>query len=358
VSRSFAGKDNILTQSKKGDSMLKKILGVLAAATLMSTAIAGPAQAQETITAGGASYTFALQQVCTQAYTTHKVTYASVGSGTGKRNFRSGTYDFGGSDSLYGPAEAKPAAFVYVPILGGPVTISYNLPGVTRVNLTPQIIGDIYLGKITKWNDRQIVAINRTAKLPNLTITPVYRSDGSGTTFNFTNWLAQKYKAPFRATDAFQNTAGAGALVPGSVASPQNSGVATSIKNTLGAMGYVDIADADKAGLTYAHVRNASNQFVKPTIANSKLFIEKQLLKANGEVVFDYNKRIRGAYDLSLVSYALAPTRLGTSKAAAIADYLSFFVNTCSPQNAAAQGYVALSGTLLRKANEAIRKIK
>lgn len=338
--------------------MRKKLLGVLASAALMSSVVAGPAQAQEQITAGGASYTNALQQVCTQAYTTHKVTYASVGSGTGKRNFRGGTYDFGGSDSLYGPTEAKPRNFVYVPLLGGPVTIAFNLPGVTRLNLTPKIVGDIYLGKIRKWNDPAIVRLNRAASLPDLTITPVYRSDGSGTSYNFTNWLSQKYKAPFKATDAFQTTAGAGALVSGSVASAQNSGVATSIAATRGAMGYIDIADADKAGLPYAHLQNAAGQFIKASIPASKRFLEKQRLKANGEVVFDYNMVVRGAYDLSLVSYGLAPTKLGTSKAAAIADYLKFFVNTCSPQNAAAQGYVALSGTLLRKANEAIAKIK
>lgn len=338
--------------------MRNKIIGVIASAALLSTVLAGPAQASENITAGGASYTNALQQVCTQEYTTNKVTYANVGSGTGKRNFRSGTYDFGGSDSLYGPTEAKPANFVYVPILGGPITVAYNLPGVTRLNITPKIIGDIYLGKITKWNDKAIVALNKSAKLPDLTITPVYRSDGSGTTFNFTNWLSQVYKAPFKAVDAFQNTAGAGALVRGSVASPQNSGVATTIAATNGSLGYIDIADADKAKLPYAHVQNAAGQMIKPTIANSKLFIEKQLMKATGQVVFDYNQKVRGAYNLSLVSYALAPTKLGTSKAAAIADYLKFFVNTCSQQNAAQQGYVALSGTFLRKANELIGRIK
>lgn len=337
--------------------MRNKLIGALAAAALMTSVAAVPAQAQETITAGGASYTFALQQVCTQAYTTNKVTYASVGSTTGKTNFRNGTYDFGGSDSLYSASEAKPANFVYVPILGGPVTISYNLPGVTRLNLTPKIIGDIYLGKITRWNDKAIVALNKTAKLPATTITPVYRSDGSGTTYNFTNWLAQKYKAPFRANDAFTVAAGAG-LVKGSIASRANQGVAASIAATVGAMGYIDIADADKNNLNYAHVQNSSGQMIKPTIANSKLFLEKQIIKANGEVVFDYNMKVRGAYDLSLVSYALAPTRNGTAKAAAIADYLSYFVNNCAPKNAAREGYVAISGTLLRKANEAIRKIK
>ena len=338
--------------------MRNKLIGVLASTALITTAFAGPAQAQEQITAGGASYTNALQQVCTQAYTKHKVTYANVGSGTGKRNFRSGTYDFGGSDSLYGPTEAKPANFVYVPLLGGPITIAFNLPGVTRLNLTPKMVGDIYLGNIKKWNDPAIVKINRTAKLPDMVITPVYRSDGSGTSFNFTNWLSQKYKAPFKATDAFQTTAGSGALVSGAVAAAQNSGVAASVKATIGAVGYIDIADADKAGLNYAHLQNSAGQFVKATIPASKLFIEKQQLKANGQVVFDYNMKLRGAYDLSLVSYGLAPTRNGTAKAAAIADYFTFFVNTCSPQNAAAQGYVALSGTLLRKANEAITKIK
>ena len=338
--------------------MRNKLIGVLASTALITTAFAGPAQAQEQITAGGASYTNALQQVCTQAYTKHKVTYANVGSGTGKRNFRSGTYDFGGSDSLYGPTEAKPANFVYVPLLGGPITIAFNLPGVTRINLTPQMVGDIYLGNIKKWNDPAIVKINKTAKLPDMVITPVYRSDGSGTSFNFTNWLSQKYKAPFKATDAFQTTAGSGALVSGAVAAAQNSGVAASVKATLGAMGYIDIADADKAGLNYAHLQNSAGQFVKATIPASKLFIEKQQLKASGQVVFDYNMVLRGAYDLSLVSYGLAPTKNGTAKAAAIADYFTFFVNTCSPQNAAAQGYVALSGTLLRKANEAIKKIK
>jgi phosphate transport system substrate-binding protein len=357
VTSCFSDEVKIKAHSKKGDQMLKKVIGVLAAATLISTAVAGPAQASETINAGGASYTFALQQVCTQAYTEHKVTYNSVGSGAGKTNFRNGTYDFGGSDSLYSASEAKPRSFIYVPLLGGPITIAFNLPGVTRVNLTPKIIGDIYLGKITKWNDPAITKINRTAKLPDLKIVPAYRSDNSGTSNNFTNWLRVKYGAPFKQNDSFATGVGTG-LVKGSLSGRGNSGVATTIKSTAGAMGYIDLADANKEGLNYAHVQNASGQFIKPTVANSKLFLEKQNLKATGEIVFDYNARIRGAYDLTLASYGLAPTANGTAKAKAVAAYLKFFVNTCSQQNAAAQGYVALSGTMLRKANEQIAKIK
>mgnify|MGYP002655170761 CR=1 FL=1 len=335
--------------------MQKKFFGAVAIAALASTLLVGPAQASETVTAGGASYTFALQQVCTQAYREHKVTYASVGSGTGKTNFRNGTYDFGGSDSLYSATEAKPKNFVYIPLLGGPVTLAYNLPGVTRLNLTPKIIGDIYEGRITSWQDKAIVAINRTAKLPKSPIVPVFRSEGSGTTFNFTNWLKQKKAGSFKATDAF---AASTTVVKGAIGSRGNSGVATSIASTTGAIGYIDIADADKNKLPYAHVQNSAKQFIKPTVANSKLFIEKQLLKASGEVAFDYNKVIRGAYDLSLVSYGLAPTANGSAKAAAVKDYLTYFVNDCARQNAAKEGYVALSGPILKKANELIRRIK
>ena len=335
--------------------MRNKLFGALAIAALATTAFAGPAHAGETVTAGGASYTFALQQVCTQAYTEHKVTYASVGSGTGKTNFRNGTYDFGGSDSLYSATEVKPKNFVYIPLLGGPVTLAYNLPGVTRLNLTPQIIADIYEGRITTWNDKAIVAINKTAKLPSSAIVPVFRSEGSGTTFNFTNWLTQKKVGSFKATDAFASST---TVVKGAIGSRGNSGVATSIASTAGAIGYIDIADADKNKLTYAHVQNAAKQFIKPTVANSKLFIEKQLLKANGQVVFDYNKVVRGAYDLSLVSYGLAPTANGTAKAGAVKEYLTYFINECSPKNAAKEGYVALSGSILKKANELIRRIK
>jgi phosphate transport system substrate-binding protein len=339
--------------------MLKRIAGVLATAALISTAVAGPAQAAgETVNAGGASYTLALQAVCTQAYTEDKVTYANLGSGTGKRNFAAGTLDFGGSDSLYQPTETKPTfKFVYVPLLGGPVVIVFNLPGVTRLNLTPALVGDIYLGKVTKWNDPSIVAINKTTNLPDTTIVPVYRSDTSGTSNNFSNWLRVKYGSPFKQNDSFATAAGSD-LVKGALGASRNTGVATTMKTTEGSMGYLDLADANKEGLNFAHLKNESGQFIKATVANSKLFLQAMPLKADGSIVFDYKAQVKGAYDLVLASYGIARTDLANTKSKAVADYLSFFVNTCSQQNAAALGFVALSGTMLRKANEQIKKIK
>ncbi len=334
--------------------MRNRIIGAAAIVALASSVFVGPAQASETITAGGATYTAALQAVCTQAFTDHKVTYTPTGSSGGKSGFRTGTMDFGGTDSLYAKTEVKPSKFVYVPILGGPVTLAYNLPGVTRLNLTPKIVADIYEGRITKWNDKALVAINNTAKLPDLAIVPVYRSEGSGTTFNFVNYLFQKKVGSFKPTDNFINST---KVTAGAIGSRGNSLVAATVKSTEGGIGYIDIADADKNNLTYAHLENGAKQFIKPTVANSKLFIEKAALKSDGSVIFDYNKIVRGAYDLSLVSYAVAPTAAGTAKADAVREYIDYFVNTCSPKNAAKEGYVALSGPFLRKANELIRKI-
>jgi ABC-type phosphate transport system substrate-binding protein len=113
--------------------MIKKLSSVLAASALAaSTLLVGPAAFAETGTAGGASYTLALQTACTAAYTTHKVTYSNLGSGNGKKGYVAGTLDWAGSDSLYGATEAKPKNFTYVPILGGPIAMIYNIPGVTR----------------------------------------------------------------------------------------------------------------------------------------------------------------------------------------------------------------------------------
>lgn len=337
--------------------MKLKIAGIVASAALVITGFAGPAQAAgETVTAGGASYTLKLQSACTAAYTVDKVTYASVGSGAGKSNFRSGTYDFGGTDSLYGATEVKPSNFVYIPIIGGPITLVYNLPGVTRLNLTPQNISDIYLGKITKWNDPKLVANNRTAKLPDSTIVPVYRGTTSGTSNNFANYLRQKVGG-WVANDSFA-TASGNKLVAGSVGASNAQTLATTVKTTVGSIGYVDLADAIAENLPFAFVQNGAKQFVSPTIANAKRFFATQQLKSDGSVVWDYNQVVRGAYDVVLTSYAVASTNKGGTKAQAVKDYLDYFVNTCSQKEAAKIGYIALSGALLKKANAQIAKIK
>jgi phosphate transport system substrate-binding protein len=334
---------------------LNKIASISAGAALIAATVfsGSAAMAAETITGTGASYTLSLQTECTAAYTAHKVTYVSKGSTTGRSDYTKGVSDFGGSDIIFKTSETKPKNFTYVPLLGGPVAISYNIAGVSRLNLTAAVISDIYLGKITKWNDQKIVALNKTAKLPNATITPVYRSDGSGTTANFTNYLKQVAGKAWAFSDAFK-TAATGVV---GVGASGNSAVATTIKSTANSFGYIDLADANKNALPIAHLKNGAGQFLKPTVANSKKFIEATSMKTNGEVLFDYNKKLAGAYNLSLVSYGIAPTKAGTAKADAVREYLTYFIKDCAPSKAAAIGFVALSGKFQTTALKLVSKV-
>jgi phosphate transport system substrate-binding protein len=339
--------------------MIKKLSITLAASALVaSTVLVGPAAYAETVTAGGASYTLALQTACIAAYKDHTVTYANLGSGTGKTNYRTGTLDWAGSDSLYGATEAKPKNFTYVPLLGGPVSMIYNLPGVSRLNLTPAVISGIYSGKITKWNDAVIKADNKTAKLPNETIVPVYRSDNSGTTNNFANFMYQTVDKKWVANDSFATSIKGLGLASNAIGGNRSTGVVTSVKTTGFSIGYVDLGDAVKNSLPAAHVKNGAGQFIAPSVATAAKFISAQTIKpTTGQVLFDYNKRVAGAYSMSLVSYGIAPTKNGTSKGDAARDYLTYFVTECAPSKAASEYFVALSGPILETAKKLLAKI-
>ena len=335
---------------------LSKIASISAGAALMAaTVFSGSAAMAETIKGSGATYTLSLQSECIAGYTAHTVTYPGGGSTTGRSDFTKGVTDFGGSDIVYKATETKPKNFTYVPLLGGPIAISYNIAGLNRLNLTAAVISDIYLGKITKWNDKAIVDLNKSAKalLPDATITPVYRSEGSGTTANFTNYLKQVAGKAWIMTDAFK-TAATGVV---GIGASGNTAVATTIKSTANSFGYIDLADANKQSLPIAHLQNGAGQFLKPTVANSKAFIEATSMKVNGEVVFDYNKKLPGAYNLSLVSYGIAPTKAGTAKADAVREYLTYFIQDCAPAKAAAIGYVALSGKFQTTALKLVSKV-
>lgn len=343
--------------------MLKKLTSVVAAAAILaSAALIGPAaNAAENVTGSGASYTAILQKECTASYKEHNVVYNSIGSGGGKSQFKAGTTDFGGSDSLY-DAGTQPKNFVYVPIIGGPVVLMYNIPGVTRLNLTPSLISEIYKGTITKWNDAKIKAVNKTAKLPNENIVAVYRSDGSGTSNNFANYLAQTVsKTGWKANDSFTTAKGN----EYGVGAAKASGVTATVKGTEYAIGYADLADAKTSGLRTAYVQNGLKQFVAPSVNNAKKFLSAQSLKFDGSVLFDYNKKVSGGYPVVLVSYGLGHTKSSalsgtgrSAKVAASAEYLEYFVSTCAPAKAAALGYIPLSGNLLKAALNNINKIK
>ena len=339
---------------------MRKISGILVASALVAsiTLVAPAAYANETITGSGSSYMNSMQQTCIAGYSaasTNKVTYASKGSGTGKTEFANGSTQFGGSDSLY--SSDQPANFTYVPLIGGPIAIVFNVAGVKSLNLTPKLLDGIFTGKITKWNDAAIKAVNAAAasKLPNKAIQVVFRSDNSGTTNNFGNYMKQTAGGSWKAADAWADASGS---TKGTGAS-KNSGIVTTVQGLANSISYADLADVMTAGLSYASLQNGAGQYVKPTVSASAKFLAANTLSSNGEVVFDYKKKVTGGYNLTLVAYGMAPTKSAfASKAAAVKDYFTYFINTCAPKEAAKTGYVAVSGKLKTKALELIAKIK
>jgi phosphate transport system substrate-binding protein len=339
---------------------MRKISGILAASALVAsiTLVAPAAYANETITGSGASYSNSMHQTCIAGYSaasTNKVTYASKGSGTGKTEFANGTTQFGGSDSLY--SSDAPANFTYVPMIGGPIAIVFNVSGVKTLNLTPKLLDGIFTAKITKWNDAKIKAVNAAvaSKLPNKAIQVVFRSDNSGTTNNFGNYMKQTVGGKWKAADAWADASGS---TKGTGAS-KNSGIVTTVSGLANSISYADLADVMTAGLNYASVQNGAGQYVKPTVSASAKFLAANNVSSNGEVVFEYKKKVAGGYNLTLVSYGMAPTKsLFASKAAAVKDYFTYFINTCAPKQAAKTGYVAISGKLKTKALELVAKIK
>jgi len=326
----------------------------LMAATIAIALIFGgtsPAQAGTTISGTGSSYVNNLIQSCKDGKVS--ATYVASGSGAGKSQFASGAVDFGATDAPYLPTDIKPDfPFGYIPLAGGPVAIVYNVNGVNNLKLTNKIISDIYLGKITKWNSKAIADINKGAKLPNAKINPVYRGDSSGTSANFTSYLSStvgsgwvKDSTSFMLANKVVGLAGV-----------KSVGLATVVKNTPGSIGYLDLGDALAQGLKYAHLKNEDGQFIKPTTLNAGVFISAQKAESNGLVKFDYKKKVKGAYNLSLVSYAIV--RLDkTAKSADTKTFFNYLVNSCVPANGTRLGYSTISNEVKAFARKTISLI-
>jgi phosphate transport system substrate-binding protein len=195
------------------------------------------------------------------------VNYNAVGSGAGQTGLESATVGFAGSDPALKPTDIKAmkGPVLQFPVAAGAITVSYNLPGIkTGLKLDGPTLAEIFSGKITKWNDPAIKALNSGMSLPSTSITVVHRSDSSGTTNGFTTYLSD-------VSPTWKSTIGAGKDVkwPVGTGAAKNSGVAAAIKQTTGAVGYVEQAYALENGFTYASVKNAAGTYIAPTIANT-----------------------------------------------------------------------------------------
>jgi phosphate transport system substrate-binding protein len=225
------------------------------------------AQLSGTLNGSGSTFQLVYQQTAIQSFKSVQsnmtVNYGGGGSGKGRTDLASGVVNFAGSDSPIPAAETanfNGKTVLYFPVFLGPITVSYNLSGVSSLKLDATVLAEIFSGKITSWNNSAIAALNSGVSLPSTPITIAVRSDSSGTTQNFSLYLekaaASAWTLGSSSTIKWPSTARAGM---------GNGGVAQIIKSTPGAIGYVDYADAKASGLSFASVKNSSGSYVAPS---------------------------------------------------------------------------------------------
>jgi phosphate transport system substrate-binding protein len=241
---------------------LPKILGLIAALGFSASA-----SAQLMINGAGATFPYPIYSKWFDEYAkvdpSVRFNYQSIGSGGGQKQILAQTVDFGASDGPMSDDNLSkaPGKILHIPTVAGAVVLTYNLAGNPSLKLDGDTVAGIYLGQIKKWNDPKIAALNPGAKLPDQEIVVVHRSDGSGTTFIFTDYLS-------KVSGEWKQKAGNNTSVnwPAGIGGKGNEGVSGQVKQTPGAIGYVELIYALQNKMPYADVKNASGQFIKPTI--------------------------------------------------------------------------------------------
>ena len=236
------------------------------ATTSSGSASASAGNLSGTLNGSGSTFQLTYQQAAIQSFKTVQpgvtVNYGGGGSGKGRTDLASGVVQYAGSDSTIPAADQSQfkGTVLYFPVVIGPISVAYNLSGVTTLKLTPTVIADIFQGKITNWNNSAITSINSGVSLPSTTITIAVRSDSSGTTQNFSLFLEKAAPSTWTlgssSTIKWPSTARAG---------NGNGGVAQIVKSTSGAIGYVDYADAKATSLSCAEVQNKSGNYIAPS---------------------------------------------------------------------------------------------
>jgi phosphate transport system substrate-binding protein len=234
---------------------------------LFALGLSATASAQMMINGAGATFPYPIYSKWFDAYTTVdpsvRFNYQSIGSGGGQKQILEQTVDFGASD---GPMSDEnlakaPGKLLHIPTVAGAVVMTYNLPGNPALKLDGPTIAGIYLGEIKKWNDPKLTALNPGVKLPDQEIVVVHRSDGSGTTYIFTDYLSKI--SPDWKSKVGNNTS---VSWPAGIGGKGNEGVSGQVKQTPGAIGYVELIYAIQNKMSYADLKNAAGEFVKATL--------------------------------------------------------------------------------------------
>jgi ABC-type phosphate transport system substrate-binding protein len=447
----------------------QKAAVAIAAISLASVAGAGQANAAS-IGGGGASFLANMMDICAAQYNRNTqsntagdvVTYASVGSSTGKTGFANGTYKFGGSESAY--SSGAPTNLVYVPLVGGAIAIGYRLDGISpagaTVRLPSEVVAKIFAGQITRWSDPLISAANKattvakkltatkdgvkvtiakkasnvqftmsmttaavkkyknakvtisaaklggesismysaksaaklsksaayaantvytvkagktligvltteaakdgeTITFPDTAIRVVHRSDGSGTTNNFINYLNKSHPAIWTKVTSDTFSSGFPTTVPtdGSFQSAKgNEGLASYVRDNNGAITYAELSYLEERNVKAAAVSNPAGKYVLPSPTSSAVWLDAASVDAAGLVAQNFAATAVDAYPINAVSYGLSTTAKSADNAS-VKSFFTYFLDVCAPKNAAGAGYTPLTGAILAKADAQAAKI-
>jgi phosphate transport system substrate-binding protein len=284
------------------------------------------------------------------------VTYGEPkGSGAGRTALADQLVDFAGTDGVVKQEDLgkfKGGALLYVPTVSAPITVSYDLPGVDALVLDGPTLAKVFTGAVTTWDDPAIVALNGSTTLPPTKIVPVVRQDSSGTTENFTKYLASASPSTFTVKPGGQPEWPAAITTK----SPGNSGVAGSVKSTEGAIGYVDLADAKSAGLRFAAIRNKAGKPVLPTVESAEAAVAAAAVKE--DLTYDpLDAAGEAAYPITAPTWILVYAKQpNADKAALLRAFLSFVLRD-GQDLARRNDYAPLPAALAERARAQVAKI-
>lgn len=296
------------------------------------------------LTGAGATFPYPLYSRWFNDYaqrTNVRINYQSIGSGGGIRQVLAGTVDFGATDVPMTDAELAqtPLHILHVPTVLGAVAITYNLPALQRpLRLSPDVVADIFLARITRWNDRRIAELNPDAPLPDRDILVVHRADGSGTSYIMTDYLST-------VSTAWASGPGRGKDVrwPTGIGGKGNEGVAGQVKQVVGSIGYLEVVYARQNRLPVAHIRNRSGRFISPM----PFEIASAAASGGGQSSVDLRRSLVNAvgdhaYPIASFTYMLlAPVTIGPDKMRQMVTFLRWALTDGSDM-ASTLGYVAL----------------
>jgi phosphate transport system substrate-binding protein len=339
--------------------MRNRIRGVVTTAVILAfgTACAGG----QDLNGAGATFPYPIYSKWFSDYareTGVRINYQSIGSGGGIRQLTEGTVDFGASAAPMTDAELAKVKtpVLHFPTVLGAVVVTYNVPGVSgALELSGPVLADIFLGKITKWSDSRIAALNQGVKLPSSDILVVHRSDGSGTTYIFSDYLSA-------VSPAWKSGPGKGKELawPTGLGAKGNEGVAGQVKQMPGAIGYVELAYAKQNGLAFASIQNASGRFVAPTIES----VTAAAAGATSSLPADTDYRIsivnapgEDAYPISSFTYLLIyANQRDAKKGKALVDFLNWYLAK-GEQSAASLDYAPLPPSIVSQLQKRIGTI-